>query len=107
MIISIALMMMLAAPAGDPVGDGRRAFSACLTAQIQPGLEAKLSLEAFRTGLKTKCAKEEDSFRKAVLAADKADGMPLKGAQADADDQVLEYVEKISGEYADYQSNPR
>lgn len=107
MILSISLMMLLAAPAGDPVGDGRRAFSACLTGQIQPGLEAKLSLESFRADLKTKCAKEEAAFRQAVLAADKADGMPLKGAQADADSQVLEYVEKISGEYADYQANPR
>lgn len=104
MLISISLMMMLAAPAGDAVGDGRRAFSTCLAAQIKPGMDAKLSIEAFRADLKVKCAKEEDAFRKAVLAADKADGMPIKGAQADADDQVQEYVEKISGEYADYQT---
>jgi hypothetical protein len=99
-------MMMLAAPATDAVGTGRRAFSACLAAQRQPALEAKLSLDDFRASLKSKCAKEEADFRAAVLAADKADGMPLKGAQADADDQVQEYVEKISGEYADYQATP-
>jgi hypothetical protein len=104
MILSTALMMMLAAPAD--VGTGRKAFGACLSAQIKPALEAKISLEDFRAGLKTKCAKEEAAFREAILATDKADGMPLKGAQADADDQVMEYVEKISGEYADYQSTP-
>ncbi len=104
MILSTALMMMLAAPAD--VGAGRKTYAACLSGQIKPALDAKMSLDDFRAGLKAKCAKEEAAFREAILAADKADGLPLKGAQADADDQVSEYVEKIVGEYADYQSAP-
>ena len=45
---------------------------------------------------------KEATFRAAIVAADKADGMSEKAAQADADDQIAEYVDKITAEYEDY-----
>ena len=105
-MIFIAPLMLLvttaaAAPA-DPVGIGRKAYSQCLSAQIQPGLEKKLTLGDFQADMKKTCAAKETAFRTAIVAADKADGMSEKAAQADADDQISEYVDKITSEYEDY-----
>ena len=61
-----------------------------------------MPLGAFQGPLKTTCADKEAAFRAAILAQDKADGMSDKDAQADADDQVSEYVDKIIGEYEEY-----
>jgi hypothetical protein len=68
----------------------------------QPSLDKKVPLGEFQGQLKTTCADKEAAFRAAILAQDKADGMSDKDAQADADDQVSEYVDKIIGEYEEY-----
>lgn len=103
MIFTIPLVMMVAAaPAADAVGMGRKVYSECLAKQIQPALDRKLPLGDFQAAMKKACADKEAAFRSAILAADKADGMSEKAAQADADDQVSEYVDKITGEYEDY-----
>lgn len=107
MMIAAPLAMMLAtAPSADAVGTGRKAFSACLEAQIEPALKAKTPLADFSAALKAKCADKEAAFRTAILAADKADGMSAKDSQSDADDQVTEYVDKITAEYEDYAKAP-
>ncbi|MEJ7933389.1 hypothetical protein WG907_03855 [Sphingobium sp. AN558] len=107
MLIAAPLAMMLAtAPSADAVGAGRKAFSACLEAQIEPSLKTKPTLADFTALLKAKCGDKEAAFRTAILAADKADGMSLKDSQSDADDQVTEYVDKITAEYEDYAKSP-
>lgn len=107
MMMAVPLAMMLAtAPAADAVGAGRKSFSACLEAQIEPALKVKATLADFGQTLKTKCGDKETAFRTAILAADKADGMSLKDSQSDADDQVAEYVDKITAEYEDYAKSP-
>lgn len=103
MPVAVPLMMMLAAAqSGDAVGAGRKAFSQCLSSQIQPALDKKLTLGDFQSSLKSKCGDKEAAFRAAVVADDKASGMSDKDAQSDADDQVAEYVDKITGEFEDY-----
>ncbi|MCP1468699.1 hypothetical protein J3E64_000366 [Sphingobium sp. OAS761] len=103
MLLSVSLAMMLAgAPAADPVGAGRKAFSTCLSKQIQPAINDKMSLADFQAHMKQACADQESAFRAAIVAQDKADRMSDKDAQADADDQVAEYVDKITGEFEDY-----
>ena len=103
MLLTVSLAMMLAAsPAADPVGAGRKAYSQCLASQIQPSLEKKMTLGDFQSSMKKACADKEATFRAAIVAADKADGMTEKAAQADADDQISEYVDKITSEYEDY-----
>ncbi|BAV66230.1 hypothetical protein [Sphingobium cloacae] len=105
MLVAVPLAMMLAAaPAADPVGAGRKAFSQCLSAQIQPSLDKKLTLGDFQSTLKQKCADKEAAFRAAIVADDKSSGMSEKEAQSDANDQVSEYVDKITTEYEDYLS---
>lgn len=102
MIVPLMLMLAAASPA-DAVGAGRKAYSQCLSSQLQPALEKKLGLGDFQAEMKAKCADKEAAFRNAILAADKSDGMSAKDAQQDADDQISEYVDKITGEYEDYQ----
>lgn len=100
-IVPLMLMLATAAPA-DAVGAGRKAFSQCLSSQIQPALEAKTSLGDFQALLKSKCAAQETAFRNAILADDKASGMTAAAAQTDADDQVSEYVDKIIAKFEEY-----
>ena len=100
MIVAASFMMMLAAaPSADPVGTGRRDFSKCLSAQMQPALDKKMPLGDFVSMLKQPCATQQSAFRAAIIAQDKADGMSDAEASADADDQIAEYVDKITSEY--------
>ena len=103
MLVAAPLMMMLAAaqPA-DAVGAGRKAFSECLSKQMQPALDKKLTLGDFRSALKAQCNDKETAFRTAIVTDDKASGMSEKDAQSDADDQIAEYVDKITSEFEDY-----
>lgn len=100
MIVAASLAMMLAtAPAADAVGTGRKEFSKCLSAQMQPAMDKKLSVGDFQAALKSACADKEAAFRNAIIAQDKADKMSDADASSDADDQISEYVDKITGEY--------
>ncbi|MEC3911633.1 hypothetical protein U5A82_14500 [Sphingobium sp. CR2-8] len=100
MIVAASLVMMLAAaPSADPVGTGRREFSKCLSAQVQPSLDKKLSAGDFQAALKKTCADKEAAFRAAIVASDKGDKMSDAAANSDADDQISEYVDKITSEY--------
>lgn len=101
MLTAPLMLMMLASPGSD-VGNGRKAFTECLAAQTKPALDAKLPLADYQATLKTKCGDKEAAFRAAILAADKTDGLSAKDAQADADDQIAEYLDKFSSEYEDY-----
>lgn len=98
------IMMMLAAAsqAGDAVGAGRKAYSECLLGQIDPALKQKMSLGDFQSTLKSKCGDKEAAFRAAIIADDKASGMSDSEARADADDQIAEYRDKITGEFEHY-----
>lgn len=99
-VAAASLAMMLAtAPAADPVGTGRKDFAACLSKQMQPALDKKLSLADFQAQLKSACATQETAFRAAIVAQDKGDKMSDAAAKADADDQISEYVDKITAEY--------
>ncbi len=100
MIVAAALMMMLAAaPSADAVGAGRKEFSKCLSAQVQPALDKKLPVGDFQAEMKKACADKEAAFRAAIVASDKADKMSDAAANSDADDQIAEYVDKITSEY--------
>ena len=100
MIVAASLAMMLAAaPSADAVGTGRKEFAKCLSAQMQPSLDKKLSVGDFQAALKKTCADKEAAFRAAIVASDKADKMSDAAANSDADDQIAEYVDKITSEY--------
>jgi hypothetical protein len=107
MIVAASLMMMLAAaPSADAVGTGRKDFSKCLSAQVQPALDKKLAVGDFQSEAKKACTDKEAAFRAAIVASDKADKMSDAAANSDADDQISEYVDKITSEYEE-SSQPR
>ena len=58
-----------------------------------------MPLGDFQSALKQACATQQSAFRAAIIAQDKADGMSDAEASADADDQIAEYVDKITSEY--------
>ncbi|UZW53893.1 hypothetical protein NUH86_10070 [Sphingobium sp. JS3065] len=104
MFVTAPLMLLLAAApqSGDAVGNGRKAYSECLSKQVQPAIDKKLTLGDFQSTLKAQCGDKEAAFRAAIVADDKSSGMSEKDAQSDADDQISEYRDKIVGEYEDY-----
>jgi hypothetical protein len=104
MFVAAPLLLMLAAApqSGDAVGAGRKAYSECLSKQLQPALDKKMSLGDFQSSLKAQCADKEAAFRAAIIADDKSSGMSEKDAQSDADDQISEYRDKMVGEFEDY-----
>lgn len=104
MIVAASLVMMLVQaasgpPSADAVGAGRKAFSKCLAAQMQPSLDKKMSVGDFQSSAKKACADKEAAFRAAIVAQNKADKMSDAAANSDADDQIGEYVDKITSEF--------
>lgn len=103
MIIAASLALMFGAAStpnlADAVGAGRKEFSKCLSAQIQPALDAKMSLGDFSAAMKKACADKEAAFRAAIIAQDKADKMSDAAANADADEQISDYVTNITESY--------
>ena len=104
MFVTAPLMLLLAAApqGGVDIGTGRKDYSQCLSKQIQPALDKKLSLGDFQAALKSECGAKEAAFRAAIVADDKSSGMSDKDAQSDADDQISEYRDKIAGQYEEY-----
>ncbi len=104
MLTALPMMLMLAPAAAAPVdvGAGRAAYSKCLSTQVQPSLEQKMTLGDFQASLAAKCGAQENAFRQAILADDKASGMSDAEARQDADEQVAEYKDKIIAEYEEY-----
>ena len=99
----LIMMMLAAAPqSADAVGTGRKTYSQCLSKQVQPALDKKMSLSDFQASLKSLCGDKEATFRAAIVADDKSSGMSENAAQSDADDQIAEYRDKIIGEFEDY-----
>ena len=101
MFIAVASLAMMAAtaPSADAVGNGRKDFTKCLSAQVKPAMDAKMSTGDFQASLKKVCATQEAAFRAAIIAQDKADKMSDSASASDADDQIGEYVDKITSEY--------
>ena len=100
MFVAVSLVMMLAAaPSADSIGSGRKDYSKCLSAQLQPALDKKMTLGDFQSTLRKTCATQEAAFRAAIVAQNKADDMSDAEASSDADEQVAEYFDKIIGEF--------
>jgi len=97
-MVFVALILAAAAPA-DAVPKARQAYASCLSGYTGDATTKKMARDAFLAGLKTKCADKEAAFRAALTAADRTDGMTAQEAQQDADDQVAEYIEKMTSDY--------
>ncbi len=98
-MIFVALALAAAATPADAVPKARQAYASCLTAYTNDATAKKMAKADFQAGLKTKCAEKEAAFRTALIAADKGDGMTDKEAQQDADDQVAEYIDKMTSDF--------
>lgn len=97
-MIIIPLILAAASPADD-VAKARKDYASCLTGYTNDMSGKKMSSDEFVTGLKAKCADKEAAFRTALMTADKADGMTASESAQDADDQVSEYVEKMTDDF--------
>ncbi len=99
LIISTALMLMLAGTPDEDMGMARKAYAKCLSDFTTDARSRQVTAADYKAGLQPKCADQEAALRTAILAADKADGLKPAAAQADADDQVKEYLEKFTADY--------
>ena len=99
LIISTALMLMLAGTPDEDMGMARKAYAKCLSDFTTDARDRKVGTAEYKSGLQSKCAEKEAALRTAILAADKADGMKPAEATADADDQIKEYLDKFVEDY--------
>lgn len=97
-MVIVAMILAAAAPA-DAVPKARQAYASCLSGYTNDATTKKVARDTFLAELKTKCADKEAAFRTALMAADRTDGMTEQEARQDADDQVAEYVEKMTSDY--------
>ena len=95
----ILVAMILATAPADAVPKARQAYASCLSGFTNDAVDRKMPREEFLAGLKSKCADKETAVRTALVAADRADGMSADDARGDADDQVSEYIEKMTGDF--------
>lgn len=95
----IIIAAILAAAPADAVPKARKAYAGCLTDVTTEAVDSKAAREEFLASLKSKCAEKEAAFRAALIATDRAEGMSAQEATQDADDQVAEYIEKMTGDF--------
>lgn len=98
-MIFIALVLAATAAPADAVPKARKAYASCLSTYTNDATTRKMARDTFLAGLKSKCADKEAAFRAALIAADRTDGMSDQDAQEDADDQVAEYMEKMTSDF--------
>lgn len=98
-MILIAMIFAAATPA-VAVPKARQAYAGCLTQFTNDAVDRKMPKDEFVPGLKAKCADKEATFRAALIAANKADGMSEKESAADAEDQVNSYIEQMTDNFA-------
>lgn len=101
-MIFVAALLLLAGAPEDALGKARKDYSACLSSFTSDAISKRMTADAFKSALRPKCAAKETAFRAALLTANTADGMKAAEAEADAEDQVAEYLEKFAGEFDDY-----
>lgn len=97
-MVIVAMILAAAAPA-EAVPNARKAYASCLSEFTNSAVDKKMAKGPFIEGLKAKCADKETAFRSALIAADKADGMSSEEATEDANDQVQEYIDKMSDDF--------
>ena len=97
-MVLVALILASAAPA-DALPKARQTYASCLSDYTNGAMGKPMSKEEFAAGLTAKCAAKEKTFREALIAADKADGMSDADAQEDADDQVEGYIEQMTDNF--------
>ncbi|OYW88986.1 MAG: hypothetical protein B7Z20_01245 [Sphingobium sp. 32-64-5] len=99
-MIFVALVLAAATTApADGVPKARQAYASCLSSYTNDATARKMARDAFLAGLKSKCTDKEAAFRAALIAADKTDGMNDQDSRQDADDQVAEYIEKMTSDF--------
>ncbi len=95
----IIVAMILAAAPADALPKARQSYGSCLTDFTTSAVDKKMARADFLAGLKSKCADKEAKFREALIATDKADGMSDAESAEDANDQVSEYIEKMTEDF--------
>ncbi|MPT49097.1 MAG: hypothetical protein E2598_11890 [Sphingobium sp.] len=94
-------MILAAAASTTPVDvpKARKDYASCLSSVTTEAIDKKQPREEFLNTLKSKCGDKETAFRGALIASNKADGMNDADSKQDAEDQVAEYVDKMTRDF--------
>ncbi|HET6537534.1 MAG TPA: hypothetical protein VFG34_05390 [Sphingopyxis sp.] len=98
-------MILIAALLQSPlaqVDSSRAAFTKCLRQEVKKSLDAKMSPEDFASSLVKKCEPTRNSFRAALIAADRASGDSEATATENADLQIEDYHQNFADKFKDY-----
>ena len=98
----VALMLMLAAPAGD--NSARAEFTDCVKGTLTRAAAAKIDAAGYAAFARETCATATSGFRAALIDYDMKAGWTRKKAEPDADQQIGDYVDEMSDRYKDQQT---
>lgn len=103
LIASILMAAMAPAPAGN-VDSTRAAFTKCLREHLKKQLEAKVGEGEFSLSVKSACETQQNAFKAAVTAANRAGGDSAADAADNAEMQVDDYHANFTDKFKDYSS---
>lgn len=99
MLTAFILATAAATAAPVDVPKVRKDYANCLIALTNDAIDRKQPRDAFLAALKSKCTDKEKTFRDALLVTNKADGMSEAEATQDADEQVAEYIDRMTSDF--------
>ena len=99
--LGVAIFLSMAASAGDPVDDARKAFNNCLITAHNEAIKAKTSLSSFRKSTEDMCTAEKTSYYNTITKNDMASGSSASEAKEYAQEEVTMMIEGIKSAYAE------
>ena len=98
---SVAILLAMAATAGDPLDDSRKAFNNCLLTAHNDGVKAKTPLSEFRKLAETTCETEKAVYHNILVKAERGYGSTTSEATTYADEEVQEIISLVKSFYVE------
>lgn len=102
MLVTTILLAAMAPSPTAAVDSSRAAFTKCLRTDLKKSLDEKKTPADYEAAIKAACQPERDTFRKAVIALDRASGDSEADATDNADMQVDDYHANFIDKFKDY-----
>ena len=98
---TVAILLAMAATAGDPMEDSRKAFNNCLLTAHNDSVKAKMPLLEFRKLAETTCAAEKTAYHNIIVRSEREYGSSTSEATTYADEEVQMIIAGVKSFYVE------